>query len=119
MEQENLTENAEEASKADFGGISGLFVRAGLCVVKFLALILLGVVKTACFIRDEAADFLRLLKRGGMWLLRQTTASIRRRHAKNKELQRSVVKAKSEGKREYMSAITSHRLFRQLSLSEL
>lgn len=105
MEQENLTENAEEASKADFGGISGLLVRAGLCVVKFLALILLGVVKTACFIRDEAADFLRLLKRVGMWLLRQTTASIRRRHAKNKELQRSVVKAKSEGKREYMSAV--------------
>lgn len=105
MEQENLNGVSDENTAADFCGIQGLLVRAGLCVVKFLAAILLGIVKTAAFFLHEAAAFLGMVKKTVKWLIRQTTASIRRRHAKNKELQRSVVKAKSEGKREYMSAI--------------
>lgn len=105
MEQENLNGVSDENTAADFCGIQGLLVRAGLCVVKFLAAILLGIVKTAAFFLHEAAAFLGMVKKTVKWLIRQTTASIRRRHAKNKELQKAVIKAKSEGKREYMSAI--------------
>lgn len=86
-------------------GISGLLVRAGLCTVKLFAAIMVGIIKGAELIFSEIRDFLLLLKRAGAWLLRELTESLRQRHYKNKQLQKAVVKAKSDGRQAHLSAL--------------
>ena len=86
-------------------GISGLLVRAGLCTVKLFAAIMVGIIKGAELIFSEIRDFLLLLKRAGAWLLRELTESLRQRHYKNKQLQKAVVKAKSDGRQAHITAL--------------
>ena len=49
-------------------GIVGLFVRAGLTTVKFIAAILLGVVKGLSFLLSELLEMVQSVGRVGLWL---------------------------------------------------
>lgn len=85
--------------------IVGLFVRAGLCTVKFIAAILLGVVKGLTFIGLEIWDLIKSAGRVGLWLLRELTDSFRERVKLSNELTKNIRKAKKEGKRRHIEAV--------------
>lgn len=85
--------------------LTGLAVRAGLCTFKFIAAILLAVIKTVKFIAGELEDALRLIGKGFLWILRELTESFRTRVRVSNELTRAIRKAKKSGKKEYFKAI--------------
>lgn len=86
-------------------GIADLSVIAGLCTVKFIAAILLGIIKGAAFIFSELMDFLHLIFRAVRWVFRELTENIRKRNQLNKELQIAVRKAKKQGRAAYTNSI--------------
>ncbi len=86
-------------------GIVGLFVRAGLTTVKFIAAILLGVVKGLSFLLSELLEMVQSVGRVGLWLWREITDSFRSRVKVSDELTRNIRRAKKEGKRQYIEAI--------------
>lgn len=86
-------------------GIVGLFVRAGLTTVKFIAAILLGVVKGLFFLLSELLEMVQSVGRVGLWLWREITDSFRSRVKVSNELTRNIRRAKKEGKRQYIEAI--------------
>jgi len=86
-------------------GIVGLFVRAGLTTVKFIAAILLGVVKGLSFLLSELLEMVQSVGRVGLWLWREITDSFRSRVKVSNELTRNIRRAKKEGKRQYIEAI--------------
>ena len=86
-------------------GIVGLFVRAGLTTVKFIAAILLGVVKGLSFLLSELLEMVQSVGRVGLWLWREITDSFRSRVKVSNELTRHIRRAKKEGKRQYIEAI--------------
>ena len=88
-------------------GLSGLFVRAALCTFKFIAAILLAVIKAAKFIAAEIWDIIKAAGEGIMWLWRELTESFRSRVKLSNELTRNIRKAKKEGKKEYITAIVT------------
>ena len=86
--------------------ITSLLLRAGLSTVKFTAALLLWLYKTIMLIAAELLDIAKGLGRVLMWLFHDLTHSLRKRHQKNKELQKAVAKAKKEDdRRTYFSAI--------------
>lgn len=85
--------------------ITGLLARAGLSTVKLGAALILGI---AGFFRLIGSELLELLKgalKAVKWLFSELTQSLRERHQKNKELQKSVVKAKNQDKKTYNEAL--------------
>ncbi len=86
-------------------GIADLSVIAGLCTVKFIAAVLLGIIKGAAFIFSELMDFLHLIFRAVRWVFRELTENIRKRNQLNKELQIAVRKAKKQGRAAYTNSI--------------
>ena len=86
-------------------GASGLFVRAAHCTFKFIAAILLAVIKTVKFIAADLWDLIKAAGRGILWLWRELTESFRSRVKLSNELTRNVRKAKKEGKKEYLTAL--------------
>ncbi len=86
--------------------ITSLLLRAGLSTVKFTAALLLWIYRTIMLIAAELLDIAKGLGRVLMWLFHDLTHSLRKRHQKNKELQKAVAKAKKEDdRRTYFSAI--------------
>ena len=59
--------------------ITGLFVRSGLCVFKFLAAVLLGAVKTIGFVFSEILGIFKALGRGLAFFFRSSTEAFRSR----------------------------------------
>lgn len=86
-------------------GIADLSVIAGLCTVKFIAAVLLGIIKGTAFIFSELMDFLHLIFRAVRWVFRELTENIRKRNQLNKELQIAVRKAKKQGRAAYTNSI--------------
>lgn len=86
-------------------GISNLSVRAGLCTVKFIAAVLLGVIKGAAIILSELMEFIYLIFRVIRWIFRELTDNLRQRNQINRELQLAVRKAKKEGRAAYTNSI--------------
>ncbi|MBO7395974.1 MAG: peptidoglycan DD-metalloendopeptidase family protein [Ruminococcus sp.] len=85
--------------------VTSLFVRAAHCTFKFIAAILLAVIKTLSFIAAELWDMLKAIGGSILWLWREFTESFRSRVKLSNELTRKVRKAKKEGKREYITAL--------------
>ena len=86
--------------------ITSLLLRAGLSTVKFTAALLLWLYRTIMLIAAELLDIAKGLGHVLMWLFHDLTHSLRKRHQKNKELQKAVAKAKKEDdRRTYFSAI--------------
>ena len=56
-----------------------IFVRAGLCVSKFAAAILLALIKGAKFVLDDFEELLKLTGNGVIWLWKELTKSFRER----------------------------------------
>jgi len=86
---------------------TGLFVRAAHCTFKFIAAILLAVIKTVMFIAAELWDMIKAIGSGILWLWHELTESFRSRVKLSNELTRNIRKAKKEGKREYITAIVT------------
>ena len=86
-------------------GIVGLFVRAGLVTVKFIAAILLGILIGLSFLISEIWELIKGVGRILLWLLRELTDSFRNRVKVSNELTRNIRRAKKEGKRAYFMAI--------------
>lgn len=85
--------------------VSGLFLRAGLSTVKLFAVILLAIAGIFRLIASELKDMLRSASRVWVWLFRYFTESLRKRHRKNIELQKAVVRAKKQDRRSYIEAL--------------
>lgn len=85
--------------------VTGLFVRAGLCTFKFIAAILLAIIKALKFVGAELWDVVRAIGRGVLWLVREFTESFRSRVQVSNELTRNIRRAKKEGKKEYITAV--------------
>lgn len=79
--------------------------RAGLSTVKFAAAVLLCIAGFFRFIGSEILELLKGIVKVGKWLFRELTQSLRERHQKNKELQKAVLRAKSQDKKTYREAI--------------
>lgn len=88
-------------------GASGLFVCAAHCTFKFIAAILLAVIKTVKFIAADLRDLIRATGRGILWLWREFTESFRSRVKLSNELTRNVRRAKKEGRKEYLTALAT------------
>ncbi len=86
---------------------TGLFVRAAHCTFKFIAAILLAVIKTVMFIAAELWDMIKAIGSGILWLWHELTESFRSRVKLSNELTRNIRKAKKEGKREYITALVT------------
>ena len=86
-------------------GIVGLFVRAGLVTVKFIAAILLGILIGLSFLISEIWELIKGVGRILLWLLRELTDSFRNRVKVSNELTRNIRRAKKEGKRAHFMAI--------------
>ena len=82
-----------------------LFARFGLCTVKIIAAVMLGIIKGAEFILSELRDLILAILKGGLWLFVGMTESIRDRINKNKELQIAAKKAKKQGNAAYAKAM--------------
>ncbi len=87
------------------GSIWDIFTRAGIVTVKFIAAILLAVVKILKFIGSEILDLLKSCLKLVRWLLNEVTDSFRKRVQVSNELSRQVRKAKKEGKKEHTLAV--------------
>lgn len=87
------------------GGASGLFVRAAHCTFRFIAAILLAVIKAVRFIAAELADMIKTAAGGLLWLWKELTESFRSRVKLSDELTRNIRKAKKEGRKEHITAI--------------
>lgn len=85
--------------------IAGLFVRSGLCTFKFIAAILLAVIRTVGFVFSETDEAFRAVGRGFLWLFRSFTESFRSRVAVSNELTRNIRRAKKESRKAYIKAI--------------
>lgn len=103
MENERLDDAENTDSRS--GGLSGVFTRAGLFVVKFFVMIMLGVIKGARFILLEFSELAKGLFRALLWLLKELTAPLRSRFNINKELQRRMIRAKKESRSAYIHAM--------------
>ncbi len=85
--------------------ITGLFVRSGLCVFKFIATILLWVIGAVRFIFSELWELIKTIGRGIALIWRSLTESFRSRVQLSNELTRNIRKAKKEGGKEYRKSI--------------
>ncbi|MCM1529150.1 MAG: peptidoglycan DD-metalloendopeptidase family protein [Alistipes sp.] len=84
---------------------TGLFVRAGLCTFKFLAAVLLTIIRGISFIFSEIWEIIKALGRGVRWLWRELTESYRDRVELSNRLQKDVRRAKKEGGRAHRNAV--------------
>lgn len=84
---------------------TGLFVRAGLCTFKFLAAVLLTIIRGISFIFSEIWEIIKALGRGVHWLWRELTESYRDRVELSNRLQKDVRRAKKEGKKAHRKAV--------------
>ncbi|MBR3970241.1 MAG: peptidoglycan DD-metalloendopeptidase family protein [Ruminococcus sp.] len=85
--------------------ITGMFVRSGLCVFKFLAAVLLGAVKTIGFVFSEILGIFKALGRGLAFFFRSSTEAFRSRVQLSNELMRNIRRAKKEGGKTYTKAV--------------
>lgn len=85
--------------------ISGLFIRAGLCTIKFIAAVLLALLRSLRFILSETAGLFKAIFSGFRWIFRELTESFRNRVKVSDELIRNIRKAKKIGKKEYIKAV--------------
>ena len=88
-------------------GATSLFVHAANCTFKFIAAILLAVIKVLKFIAAELWDMIKSLGSGILWLWKELTESFRSRVKLSNELTRKVRKAKKEGQKEYITALVT------------
>lgn len=89
-----------------FGDIAArIFVRAGLCVSKFAAAILLALIKGAKFVLDDFEELLKLTGNGVIWLWKELTKSFRERVKLSNDYSRKIRRAKKEGQKEYWDAV--------------
>ena len=88
-------------------GATSLFVHAANCTFKFIAAILLAVIKVLKFIAVELWDMIKSLGSGILWLWKELTESFRSRVKLSNELTRKVRKAKKEGQKEYITALVT------------
>lgn len=86
-------------------GVTGIFVRAGLGVIKVLAAVLLGLIKSIKFIGSEIWGLFSYLIRGFIWLVKALASPFRRRMRFTAEMQKTLHKAKKEGGRVYAEAL--------------
>ncbi len=86
-------------------GITGLLVRGGLCTVKFIAAILLGVIKSIKFILSEIWELIKAVGGILLWILGEITESFRSRIKVSNELTKNIRMAKKEGGKTYAGAI--------------
>ncbi|MDE5854140.1 MAG: peptidoglycan DD-metalloendopeptidase family protein [Ruminococcus sp.] len=82
-----------------------LSVRAGLCTLKFIAGILLAVIKTIRFIFSEVLEIFKAIGRGFVWVFKEMTESYRNRVRISNELTKEIKHAKKNGKIAYIKAI--------------
>lgn len=82
-----------------------LSVRAGLCTLKFIAGILLAIIKTISFIFSEVLEVFKAIGRGIVWVFKELTESYRNRVRISNELTREIKHAKKDGKLAYIKAI--------------
>ena len=82
-----------------------LSVRAGLCTLKFIAGILLAVIKTIKFIFSEVLEIFKAIGRGIVWVFKEMTESYRNRVRISNELTKEIKHAKKDGKIAYIKAI--------------
>lgn len=82
-----------------------MFVRAGLCVSKFAAAILLALIKGAKFVLDDFEELLKLTGNGVIWLWKELTKSFRERVKLSNDYSRKIRRAKKEGQKEYWDAV--------------
>lgn len=87
--------------------IISLFARGGLCTFKFLAFILLAIVKTVRFIFSEIFGIFRAVGRGIRLIWRSFTESFRSRVNVSNELIKNIRNAKKLGKREHARAVVT------------
>lgn len=85
--------------------ITGLFVRSGLCVFKFIATVLLWIIVAFKFIFSEILGLLKAIGRGIALVWRSLTESFRNRVQLSNELTKNIRKAKKEGKKEYRKSV--------------
>lgn len=108
-------ENLPEDKKSDVShissfqklqrGVTGIFVRAGLGTVKAFAAVLLGLIKSVKFICSEMWAFISALIGGFIWLVKAIAAPFRKRMKLTAEMQKTLIKAKKEGGKEYAKAV--------------
>ena len=87
--------------------ITNLFVHAAHCTFKFIAAILLAVIKCLKFVAAELWDMVKSIGGGLLWLWRELTESFRSRVKLSNELTREIRKAKKEGQKEYIIALVN------------
>lgn len=88
-------------------GITGIFVRLGLCGVKVFARVILGIIKTIRFICSEMWSLISSLLRGLVWLLKAFIAPFRKRMKITADMQKTLRKAKKEGGTTYAKALVT------------
>lgn len=82
-------------------GVTGIFVRAGLSGIKFFAAVMLGLVKSVKFICTEIWELISSLLSGFIRLVKLLVSPFRKRMVFTAEMQKTLRKAKKEGKRAY------------------
>ncbi len=121
MDKERLEEvydgdsDSSEVNKSDVShisrfqklqrGVTAVFVRAGLSTIKVFAAVLLGLIKSLKFICSEVWGLITALIRGFIWLLKALVSPFRKRMELTAEMQKSLRKAKKEGRKAYAEAL--------------
>lgn len=82
-----------------------LSVRAGLCTLKFIAEILLAVIKVIKFIFSEVLEIFKAIGRGIVWVFKEFTEPYKNRVRLSNELAKEIKYAKKDGKLAYIKAI--------------
>lgn len=85
--------------------VMSLSVRAGLCTLKFIAGILLVLIKTVGFVFSEILEVFRAVGRGIVWVFKELTESYRNRVRISNGLAKEIKHAKKDGKLAYIKAI--------------
>lgn len=86
-------------------GVTAVFVRAGLSTIKVFAAVLLGLIKSIKFICSEVWGLITALIRGFIWLVKALVSPFRKRMELTAEMQKSLRKAKKEGRKAYAEAL--------------
>ncbi|MBQ8296743.1 MAG: peptidoglycan DD-metalloendopeptidase family protein [Ruminococcus sp.] len=82
-------------------GFTGIFSGLGMCGVKVLAAVLLGIIKGLKFICSEMYGLALSLMKGVEWLLKAAVSPFRKRNKLTADMQKSLRRAKKAGRKAY------------------
>lgn len=85
--------------------LTALAVRAGLCTLKFLSAVILGIIKAIQFVFAGIGELISIITRAVRWIFRELTESYRNRVQISNKLSQEVKSAKKQGKSEYRNAV--------------